>query len=446
MTEALAPDMEPTLKALAAPGTLVVLDFDGTLAPVVADRDAARPTRRSMAVLRDLAEHYPVAILSGRSAPDVKARLDGAPVRWFVGSHGAEWPGERGRSRAWRRLVASWRSTLSKRLARVPGVDIESKPLSLAVHYRRSPAPRRASAAIVEAIGDLPGAVSIPGKRVWNLVPAGAGDKGTALQRLVRDSGARRVLFVGDDVTDEAAFAADLGVPSVMVRVGRSRGTRAPHWVKRRADVDLLLERLVAYARGRRAAPGPDPTGEALGPVLGFMRDLWALEQGLNHRSRAMLSRRGLTGPQRLVLRVVGRLGAVSPAQLARVLCLHRSSVSRLVWTLELRGYLRLRPHPARRSGLLLRLTPRGEEVARQSTGTVESAIASVLAAAPEADVAATRRLIRSISRQLLVSGGGTDPAGSGASPSRPRRARPPPRKARAPGTGAASPARRTRS
>jgi hypothetical protein len=135
---------------------------------------------------------------------------------------------------------------------------------------------------IQKAIRDLPGASVVLGKMVVNLLPEGAGDKGTALQRLVSLAGAERVLFIGDDVTDEAAFGARLDIPGVTVRVGRTTGSLAVHWLRRRADVDLLLDRLsrlreaanAAAVAGPRAEPGEDPEAELLGPVLALMKGL----------------------------------------------------------------------------------------------------------------------------------------------------------------------------
>ncbi len=404
-------EMAPVVESLALPGTLIVLDFDGTLAPIVADREAARLSGRTRSILGRLARRYPVAVLSGRAAPDVRSRLQGVPVRWLVGSHGAEWPGEERAHGAWRRRVAAWRAELTARLAGVEGLSLEVKPLSLAVHYRASPEPRRAAALIEAAIAELEGAEVVPGKKVVNLVPRGAGDKGTALRRLVGLAGATRVLFVGDDVTDEAAFGADLGVPAVMVRVGHQPGSRAGLWLQRRADVDLLLERLCqarprpGVARPRRPVPGPaaDAGATALGPVLGFMKDLWALEQGLNRRSRAMLARYGVTGPQRLVVRVVACLGDIGPATLARVLHLHPSSVTRLARRLEAGGYLHRRPDPSHAGRLLLGLGPRGTRLGNLRGGTVERSVESALAAATPGDVAATRRVMALLTDQLAA-------------------------------------------
>ena len=67
MSDLLSPDMESEVAALARPGTLIVLDFDGTLAPIVGDRNAAGMSGRTRAVLRRLAGLYPVAVLSGRA-------------------------------------------------------------------------------------------------------------------------------------------------------------------------------------------------------------------------------------------------------------------------------------------------------------------------------------------------------------------------------------------
>lgn len=240
-------------RSLALPGTLVVLDFDGTLAPIVRDRDAARLPAATRAALEAVAARYPVAILSGRSAADVSARLDGIRVRWVIGSHGAEWPGRSARARAWRQRVSSWRRKLARRLRGEAGVEIESKGLSLAVHFRRAPRPAGTSVRVACAAADLDGATLVGGKRVWNVVPSGAGDKGTALRRLAVVAGARRLLFVGDDVTDEAAFGTELPIPAVTVRVGSGRDTRARFHVLRRSDVDHLLDSL-ADLRGQHGA------------------------------------------------------------------------------------------------------------------------------------------------------------------------------------------------
>jgi trehalose 6-phosphate phosphatase len=220
-------------------------------------------TRRLVAAL---AATRDVAVLSGRGLADLAAKMDGIPVRWLVGGHGAEWPGVP-TSRALVRRVAAWRRELASRLAAVDGVDIEDKEVSLSIHWRAARSPARVAAAVEAAAAGLPGAALIGGKRVLNVVPLGAPDKGAALARIVAESRCERVVFVGDDVTDEAAFRERLPVPAVMVRVGRARGSAAGYFVRRRADVDRLLARLVppsarpgrAHRRGARRLQGDAP-------------------------------------------------------------------------------------------------------------------------------------------------------------------------------------------
>lgn len=251
MRDLLAPAAARVVAGLARPGTLVVLDFDGTIAPLVRDRTRARMTSRTRRLVAALAAAREVAVLSGRGLADLAAKMEGLPVRRLVGGHGAEWPGQPV-SPALVRRVAGWRRALDARLGGVQGVDLEDKGVSLSIHWRGARAPARAAAAVAAAAAGLPGAALIGGKRVLNVVPRGAPDKGAALARIVAESRCERVVFVGDDVTDEAAFRERLPVPAVMVRVGRARGSAAAYFVKRRVDVDRLLERLAAPASRAR--------------------------------------------------------------------------------------------------------------------------------------------------------------------------------------------------
>lgn len=241
----------PQFRDLALPGTLVVLDFDGTLARIVRHHREARMTERSKVALIAVAERYPVAILSGRRRKDVATRVDGVPVRWVVGSHGAEWPGDTTGRRSWRARVLGWKRRLAPLLAGIAGAELEDKELSLSVHFRSVKRPAAAAAAIAEAVAQLGGARLIPGKRVANVVPEDAPDKGTALWRLAADTGAGRVLFVGDDETDEVAFRAKLPVPAVTVRVGYHPRSAAAFHVGDRAGVDRLLRDLASLREPR---------------------------------------------------------------------------------------------------------------------------------------------------------------------------------------------------
>jgi DNA-binding MarR family transcriptional regulator len=182
--------------------------------------------------------------------------------------------------------------------------------------------------------------------------------------------------------------------------------------------VDVLLERLCELREAAETRPpvrsdadlAPEREVEELGATLAFMKELWALEQGLNRHSRAMLRRHGVTGPQRMAVRVVGRLTPVSPARLARVLHLHPSSVTRLIRRLEARDLIRRAPDPAHRGRLQLEVGPGGRRIERIEVGTAEGIVRAALRQASQRDVEATRRVLAQIT-DLLAPGAGEETA-----------------------------------
>ncbi len=253
MKDVLGRRSRPLLQELAAHRTLLVLDFDGTLAPIVESRHHARLPAATVRLLCAVATAWPCAVISGRSRDDVAARLGGVRLLAVVGNHGAEdrpaLPGAAG----WRRQVRRWRLRLEAELAGVRGVDVENKGLSLAVHVRGAEAQRAAAA----ALAGLEGARVVGGKRVRNALVDGAPDKGDALVRLVRRGRYERVIFVGDDDTDEDVFRRASEVPLVGVAVGRRRHSAAAYYLRRQGDVARLLSILGALRRGVRAPGQP---------------------------------------------------------------------------------------------------------------------------------------------------------------------------------------------
>lgn len=240
------------IEGAARARALLVFDFDGTLAPIVADRDAARMRESTRALLGRVAVAYPTAIVSGRARSDVAARVAGTPLVAIVGNHGgedADTPDPR-----IRRRVGAWAAALRDALDELAGVEIEDKGLSLAVHYRRSDRPEEALRRIGVVACALPGARVTGGLAVVNVCPAEAPSKGTAIAALARRTGAAQVLFVGDDVTDEDAFLSP--AVDVPVRVGPSDASAARWILERQEDVDALLGALLA-ARARVADPIP---------------------------------------------------------------------------------------------------------------------------------------------------------------------------------------------
>jgi trehalose 6-phosphate phosphatase len=251
----LGPAGAAALAELAVAPAVLAFDFDGTLAPIVARRGEAAMRRATAARLAELGRRWPCAVISGRARADLAARLGGAPVRWLIGGHGGE--PDRDGAAPDADLVRIERA-LGAALAGRRGVELEVKPRSVAIHYRAARPPGVAHAAIVAAVARLDVLVrAVPGKRVVDVLPAGAPTKGDALARLLDATGAARALYVGDDVTDEDVFA--LARPGLLsVRVGRARRSAAAWYLRDQRAIDALLDRLIAL---RPALAGLDATG-----------------------------------------------------------------------------------------------------------------------------------------------------------------------------------------
>ncbi len=144
-----------------------------------------------------------------------------------------------------------------------------------------------------------------------------------------------------------------------------------------------------------------DEAPRELGPVLEFMRVLWELDHGLVRISKSMRAQHGVTGPQRLVVRIVGRYPGISAGELAGVLHLHPSTLTGVLKRLVSRGVLERVADPADARRALFRLTPRGRRLDDLKTGTAEARVRAALRTLPPREVATTRRVLRSLARAL---------------------------------------------
>src|SRR5687768_14513057 len=145
-------------------------------------------------------------------------------------------------------------------------------------------------------------------------------------------------------------------------------------------------------------APGVPP---ALPAVLDFMQLLWAVVHGLERCSKGMAADLGVTGPQRLVLRVVGLFPGVSAGDVAAVLHVHPSTLTGVLQRLVAQGMLMRIADPGDRRRAVLRLAAKGARVNAKRRGTVESAVAAALAEAPPADRLAARRVLERLAEHL---------------------------------------------
>lgn len=262
MTDAKTLDRE--IERLASvPVLLVASDYDGTLAAIVDDPSEAAPDREAMLALSGLADlpNTRVAVISGRALSDL-ANLTGEPRDiHLVGSHGSEFEPDFGRTLGPERVERRDRigGELDAIAADYPGATVERKPASVALHYRRADEGRHEEIErrALETGAARDGAQTKRGKKVieFSVVPT---DKGEALATLRGRVGASAVLFLGDDVTDEDAFAR-LSGPDVGVKIGLEGETAAGFRVEGQAEVARLLARLCEARRtwlsGDAAAP-----------------------------------------------------------------------------------------------------------------------------------------------------------------------------------------------
>ncbi len=138
-----------------------------------------------------------------------------------------------------------------------------------------------------------------------------------------------------------------------------------------------------------------------LGPVLGFLRELWALNHALELSSKRMQARLGITSQQRVLVRIVGRYPLIPAGHLARLLHVDAGTVSAAVRRLEARGLLERRADRKDKRRTLLGLTVQGRKVDGPSAGTVESAVEAVLERTSEADAKAVRSFLERLVREL---------------------------------------------
>jgi trehalose 6-phosphate phosphatase len=251
--------------ALAATPAGLLTDFDGTLSPMVADPDAARPIPGADRALAALAERLAVvAIVTGRASLDAR-RMIGVPALLVAGNHGIEVLEPSTDAPVASPGVAGVRADLSRLVGRVPaddGISVEDKGLSATVHYRTAADPEAARRAILEAL-DHPGPrIELrPGRMSIELRPVGLGDKGSATRAIVERYGLRGVVAMGDDVTDLDMFAAvdELrragAVRGAIIGVGGADG-EVPPAVAEAADVVVSSPEAAARLLSALAAAG----------------------------------------------------------------------------------------------------------------------------------------------------------------------------------------------
>jgi trehalose 6-phosphate phosphatase len=246
--------------AFGAKLLLVMLDIDGTLAPIALRPEAAQvpeTTREILLNLCDSSKHR-LAFITGRSVQDAKQLLD-IPQAVYAGNHGLEicrqgyWQ--------WQHpMVAGCQTELEalamklteSELGKIPGLIVENKELTLSIHYREvrcgnSAFVRTKTRSILKPYQHL--FRLCPGKKVLEVRPRIACNKGTAvnfIRSMLDPLGQAKVIFIGDDQTDEDAFSV-LNENDIGIRVGHQASSAATYFVRDTKEVALFLRALVSW-------------------------------------------------------------------------------------------------------------------------------------------------------------------------------------------------------
>ena len=197
----------------------VLLDVDGTLAPIAARPELARVPDATRAELARLVGRYAlVACISGRTSGDAEALVGVDGIR-YVGVHGLELAPEAER----------WRGPLREFAASVDW-PVEDKGLAVVFHYRQAEDEEAAQAELrrVQARARALGLDARFGRKVLEVRPPVEADKGTAVRTLLDEAALRRALYAGDDTTDLDAFRGLAGLElAVRIAVASAEGPSA---------------------------------------------------------------------------------------------------------------------------------------------------------------------------------------------------------------------------
>jgi trehalose 6-phosphate phosphatase len=240
-----------TLVEILYPSCALFLDFDGTMVDIAPQPHAVEVPKPLIGALQHLSDHLQgaVAVISGRPIEQIDAFL--RPLKLAVaGVHGAERRGADGQLHLLQTFpldaIEEAACTLA---ARNPGLLVENKRGSIALHYRQRPELEPLCLqSMQDAVATSPGVTLLKGKMVVEAKPGGA-SKGRAIEDFLREApfAGRKPVFIGDDVTDEAGFSTVQRLGGLGIKVG---GGATVAW-RRLADPSALRRELEAAVAAR---------------------------------------------------------------------------------------------------------------------------------------------------------------------------------------------------
>lgn len=232
----------------AAKHIALLLDLDGTIVPIQPRPEMVRLGLTTRRLIGRLAKHskLTVCIVSGRRLADLRRRAKVPRVR-YVGLHGWEWDNKTSVPSK-NEILEQTKHLLREELGSLVGIRLEDKGISFAVHYRSATArvARRAGVLLRETLKPFGTYLRVlEGKKVWEVLPPEVGGKGRAARRLLAELPRGTLpIHVGDDTTDEAAFAELRR--GITVRVGGHYGSKARFYLRNPKEAIVFLRRLEA--------------------------------------------------------------------------------------------------------------------------------------------------------------------------------------------------------
>jgi len=241
---------------LAQKDVFIFLDYDGTLTPIVATPDLAILSGDVRKTVEALSVHYKVSIVSGRATDDVKGKVNIDGI-FYAGSHGFEIVDPDGNvkindeAKAIRHVIDEVYEKLSGQLKNVKGALVEHVKYTISTHYRLVSDEDfpKIEQAVDDILKEYPGLRKTSGKKVFEIRPKINWHKGKAVEWIlsVLDYHADNhfAIYIGDDVTDEDAFAALEGKGFGVLVADKPRASKATYMVKDVQDVKKILEFLI---------------------------------------------------------------------------------------------------------------------------------------------------------------------------------------------------------
>lgn len=241
---------------LAGKALFLFLDYDGTLTPIVATPDLAVISESMRRTVQDVSRKVSVSIVSGRATDDVRGKV-GLEGIFYAGSHGFEIVDPQGavtvneEAQKIRGVIDAVHQKLSQTLKDVPGALVENVKYTISSHYRLVSDKDfpRVEQAVDEILKEYPALRKTQGKKVFEIRPKIAWDKGRAVAWIMAhlhfDPTKNIAVYIGDDTTDEDAFKALEGKGFGILVAEEPKSSAARFMVKNTEEVQKVLETFI---------------------------------------------------------------------------------------------------------------------------------------------------------------------------------------------------------